>query len=218
MKPLLFYGASGFGDEIVQLFRDINAIHHQWDLKGFIDDDPSNQGKIRNGLSVLGDRVWLDGVDLRELSIVCCIGNPQIRGKIVSLLAERNANFAKGVHPSVIQSRSVEIEAGSMVMANNSFTTNINVGKHVIINPACTVGHGTVIEDFVTVNPGVNVSGNVWIQKMCYLGTNSAILEKLTIGQGSIIGAGAVVTEDIPPRVTAVGVPARIIKKHSENE
>jgi acetyltransferase EpsM len=40
------------------------------------------------------------------------------------------------------------------------------------------------------------------------------LIEKVKVGEWSIIGAGAVVVQDIPPRVTAVGVPARIIKHH----
>lgn len=213
MRKLLFYGASGFGEEIVQLFRDINTEQEQWELVGYLDDDPSVIGSVRNGLQVLGDGKWLENIEIREYWFVCCIGNPKVRREIVSSLTERGAHFATGVHPSVISSDSVRIDEGSMITATNVFTTNIKVGKHVIFNLACTVGHYCVIEDFVTVNPGVNISGDVTLKKGCYLGTNASILEKLTVGSWSTIGAGAVATKDIPANVTAVGVPARIIKR-----
>jgi len=54
---------------------------------------------------------------------------------------------------------------------------------------------------------GVKIENNVWI------GANAVILDGVTIGRGSVIGAGAVVTKDIPPDSIAVGVPARVIKK-----
>jgi serine acetyltransferase len=72
--------------------------------------------------------------------------------------------------------------------------------------------------DYTTLAPGVHVSGWVHIGKRVYVGTGAVIIngtEKvpLTIGDDTIIGAGAVVKEVIPSSVTAVGVPARVIKK-----
>jgi acetyltransferase-like isoleucine patch superfamily enzyme len=54
---------------------------------------------------------------------------------------------------------------------------------------------------------GIKIEKSVWI------GANAVILDGVTIGTGSVIGAGAVVTRDIPPHSIAVGVPARVIKK-----
>ncbi|HOJ85133.1 MAG TPA: DapH/DapD/GlmU-related protein, partial [Bacillota bacterium] len=54
------------------------------------------------------------------------------------------------------------------------------------------------------------------IKEGCLIGTNSALIEGISIGEWSIIGAGAVVTKDIPPHCTAVGVPAKPIKFHQQ--
>jgi len=59
---------------------------------------------------------------------------------------------------------------------------------------------------------GIKIEDSVWI------GVNAVILDGVSIGKGSVIGAGAVVTKDIPPYSIAVGVPARVIKKYKENE
>jgi acetyltransferase-like isoleucine patch superfamily enzyme len=53
---------------------------------------------------------------------------------------------------------------------------------------------------------GITIEDDVWV------GAGAKILDGITIGKGSIIGAGAVVREDVPPFVVAVGVPARIVK------
>jgi acetyltransferase-like isoleucine patch superfamily enzyme len=86
------------------------------------------------------------------------------------------------------------------------------VGDYNIINLDCTVGHEVQVGNFVTINPGVNVSGNVIIDDCVSIGTGSQLLQGKRIGSNSIIGAGAVVTTDIPEKCTAVGVPAKIIK------
>lgn len=51
------------------------------------------------------------------------------------------------------------------------------------------------------------------IEDNCWLGTGVRVLDGVRIGRGSVIGAGAVVTKDIPPYSVAVGVPAKVIKK-----
>ena len=81
-----------------------------------------------------------------------------------------------------------------------------------IINLSCTIGHDAHLQDFVTLAPGVHVSGNVTIETGCYIGTGVTILEKIRIGEWSIIGAGAVVTGNIPANRTVVGVPAKVVK------
>jgi acetyltransferase-like isoleucine patch superfamily enzyme len=52
----------------------------------------------------------------------------------------------------------------------------------------------------------------VRIGKYTWIGGNSTILPGVTVGEGAIIGAGSVVTHDIPPYSVAVGVPAKVIK------
>ncbi|MDR3775314.1 MAG: DapH/DapD/GlmU-related protein [Terracidiphilus sp.] len=56
------------------------------------------------------------------------------------------------------------------------------------------------------------IESSVFIEEDCWLGTGSIVLPGVHVGRGSIIGAGAVVTENIPPMSVAVGVPARVIR------
>ena len=56
------------------------------------------------------------------------------------------------------------------------------------------------------------------VKKGASIGSNATILCGITIGEGAIIGAGAVVTEDIPEKVLAAGVPAKPIRKMTESD
>ena len=109
-------------------------------------------------------------------------------------------------------SDSVIIGEGSIVCAHTIITVNITIGKHVIVNLDCTIGHDAVLNDFVTVYPGVNISGNTDIGYASELGTGMQIIQGKKIGERSIVGAGAVVIRDIPEKCTAVGSPAKPIK------
>lgn len=107
---------------------------------------------------------------------------------------------------------------------------NINVGKNVFINSGCrfqdqggiTIGDGVLIGHNVvlatlnhdidpkkrgTLHPApITIGNDVWV------GANATVVPGVTIGNGAIIAAGAVVTKDVPPNVIAGGVPAKILK------
>ena len=110
------------------------------------------------------------------------------------------------------------------------FGKNIHVGEDVFINACChfqdhggvtlgdgcqighnvvfaTLNHGLAPEERVSTIPAPIVLGkNVWV------GSNATILQGVTIGDNSVIGAGAVVTKDVPANTVVGGVPAKFIK------
>ena len=212
MKDLIIVGASGFGREVAWLVERVNAVRPTWNLKGFIDDNVSIQGKQINDYRVLGKTE--DVVKYPDAYYVCAIGSARIRekviGKICTLIPQ--IRFATLIDPSVIMSDRVAVGEGTIICAHTIITVNIEIGRHVIINLDCTVGHDTIIEDFVTIYPSVNVSGITHISRCCELGTGMQIIQGKSVGANTIIGAGAVVIRDIPENCTAVGSPAKVIK------
>jgi len=82
------------------------------------------------------------------------------------------------------------------------------IASHVSIN---SVTHNPDVSPYKNsiVTKAVNIGANVWI------GSHAIILPGITIGDNSIIGAGAVVNRDVPANVTVAGVPAKIIKNHN---
>jgi acetyltransferase EpsM len=78
------------------------------------------------------------------------------------------------------------------------------------------VAHDCLVGDFCNLNPAATLCGNVQLGEGCSIGAGATVIEKVKIGAGTIVGAGAVVIRDLPPGVTAVGVPARVIKQHSK--
>jgi acetyltransferase-like isoleucine patch superfamily enzyme len=83
---------------------------------------------------------------------------------------------------------------------------NIKIGKNCLIASHSSV-YANNHRDYGLSREGIEIEDNCWI------GSGVRILDGLTIGRGSVIGAGAVVTKNIPPDSIAVGVPAKVIKR-----
>ncbi len=212
MKDLIIFGASGFGREVAWLVERINKVSPTWNLLGFMDDNESIQGAEINGYKVLGK-----SDDINKYSdtyFVCAVGASRTREKIIGKMREVNPDvkFGTVIDPSVEVSDLVTIGEGTIICAHTIITVNISIGNHVIINLDCTVGHDVVLNDFVTLYPNVNVSGITNIGYCSELGTGMQIIQGKTVGEYSIVGAGAVVVKDVPAKCTAVGSPAKPIK------
>lgn len=212
MKKLYIIGSGGFGREVAWLVERINQETPTWELVGFIDDNQSTWGTSCNGYQVVGGTDVLNDIQ-HDVWVVCAVGAAKTRKKIVEKITHLDyVNFATLVDPSVIFSNSVKIGEGAIVCAGSILTVNIDVGRHVIINLDCTLGHDDVIEDFVTIYPSVNVSGNVRVGTGTELGTGSKIIQGIDISRDVILGAGAVVSKTLGEAGTYVGVPVKRIK------
>jgi sugar O-acyltransferase (sialic acid O-acetyltransferase NeuD family) len=207
MAEYLVYGAGGFAREVAWL---ADICGHT--VVSFIDDAPDLPGALLNGIpvSTLDEAVSTFGTAL----VVGGIGSPGTREQTMTRAVAAGLRAGTLVHPRTEKSRWVEIGPGTVVCAGNILTTNITIGAHVQINLDCTVGHDVVMEDYVTLSPGVHISGWVRLARGSYIGTGANIINgtethPLVIGARAIVGAGACVTKSVPAGSTVVGVPAR---------
>lgn len=211
MKEIVIIGASGFGREVAWLIERINSVRQEWSILGFIDDDESKRDLQAGGYSVIGDLNIAS--EHPDAYYVCAIGAAEVRRRVLNRLETIiHAKYATLLDPSVIMSDRIKVGAGSIICAGTIVTVDVTIGKHVIINLDCTVGHDAVIDDYVTLYPSVNVSGITHVCECAELGTGVQIIQGKSIGNGTIVGAGAVVVKDLPCRCTAVGSPAKPIK------
>ncbi|GME97394.1 unnamed protein product [[Candida] boidinii] len=88
----------------------------------------------------------------------------------------------------------------------------VKIGKDCLIGPSCIICTATHPIDIDLRACGLENGKKIIIQDKVWLGANVKVLPGVTIGYGSIIGAGSVVNKDVPPFSIAVGVPAKVIK------
>lgn len=214
MKKIVIIGAGGFGREVKMLIDQINYNKKKYDFIGFYDDN-IEKGSMINGFKVLGSIDELLQVDY-NLEVVLSIADPTIKKKIYETInCNHFISFPTLIHPNVlIGTDEVSFGYGCIICASNIITVNISLGNFVILNLGCTVGHDTKIGDYCSFMPSVNISGEVIIENSVYVGTGAKIINLLTIGNSTIVGAGAVVSKSLPEKCTAVGIPAKPIKFH----
>ncbi len=100
--------------------------------------------------------------------------------------------------------------------------TGLVLGSNVLIAGMCYIvaggTHGFDRTDVPVVRQAMVSKGGVTVEDNCWIGANVTVLDGVTIGRDSIIGAGAVVARSLPEFVIAVGVPARVVKLRKETE
>ena len=101
-------------------------------------------------------------------------------------------------------------------------STTISIGRQVLIAPNCIIVdsdfHAHWPPEARATEPGMEGDRPVTIGDYAWIGLNCIILKGVAIGEGAIIGAGSVVTKDVPPHSLAVGSPARIVRSLVPNE
>lgn len=213
---IVIIGAGGHA----QVIADCILRRHERDasvsLVGFVDDRASIRGELILGFPVLGS--------LRELAtiphdgVVVAIGDNQTRAQIFAWLQKQQETLVNVVHPSAIIAPDVRLGVGIMICPGVVVNSGSVIGDNVIINTGSTIDHHNQIGAHVHIAPGVHLAGNVHIHTGVFVGIGASVIPSRLVGEWAIVGAGAVVTTDLPPWTTNVGVPARTIKSREGYE
>jgi sugar O-acyltransferase (sialic acid O-acetyltransferase NeuD family) len=212
MKRVVIIGAGGHGREVADILRHQAQRSPDSGILGFVVDEPGLHAEVVNDLPVLGDWSWFESVDKSEIRVVCAVGLPQTRKRLIDRARSIGLSFINAISPLAHLSPDAKIGEGLMMFPHSFASTDSFVGDHAIVNVAATISHDTKIGSYGTLNPGVHLAGNVSIGEGCYLGIGSSVIHGVAIGSWTTVGAGSVVIRDLPENVVAVGVPARVIR------
>jgi sugar O-acyltransferase (sialic acid O-acetyltransferase NeuD family) len=215
MKRIAVIGAGGFAREVAWLIRDINANEPSYNFQGFTLSDMSKKGIHDSSELLLGDFDWIEKNIGSIDALAIGVGTPVVREKIAIEAQARfpTIEWPPLLHPTANLDRSsCVIEKGIILCAGVIATVNVTFGSFCAVNLACTIAHEACIGAYSVLNPTTNISGGVKLGKSVLVGTGAQILPYLQIGDGSTVGAGAVVTRDVPGGETVFGIPARLLK------
>lgn len=215
MERLIILGSGGTSVDIA----DLAIQTGKFTPIGYLDDSRT-VGEDVNGLPVLGGLA--DAVNVARdmqgptplfINGIGSSGSYRAKPRMVESTSLPPEAFATVIHPTSedVMSPSAWVSEGVAIFPYTTLRNNTFVGAHSLILSHGSWGHGAFIGRYGTVATGVRAAGGVRAGECVYLGTNSVIIEDRRIGDGALVGAGAVVIRDVEPNTRVVGNPARVL-------
>jgi len=135
---------------------------------------------------------------------------------IEDLKEKYGIRFGNLIHPRVCLGSNVQLGEGVIIGPHTVIAPNTILYDFCAVNRGVCIGHDVKIGKYTRLGPAVSLAGLTIIGDYCSVGISATVLDYVSIGNWTVIGAGSVVTKDLPDQVIAYGVPARIIKENDE--
>jgi sugar O-acyltransferase (sialic acid O-acetyltransferase NeuD family) len=210
---LVIVGAGGHAREVLDVIEAAALDGAAYRCIGFLDDDPRRAGGSLRGHAVLGDHTWILAPGRGDVRYVLGIGAPAVKARLGGTLESAGRRAATLVHPLASLTGRVALAPGVVLAPYASATTDVRLGAHAHLNVHASVSHDCDVGAYAHLAPGARLAGAVRVGEGCEVGIGAVVVPNVEIGPWSIVGAGAVVTASLPPDCTAVGVPARVIRR-----
>jgi len=206
--PVIIVGAGGHARVLID-----TLVKNSIPILGLTDNKPEQVGRKVLGLTVIGSDDEILQYSPESVHLVNGLGaikSTNRRRSLYEKFKEMGYTFASVVHPSTVLARDVHLAEGVQIMAGVIIQTSSSIGENSIINTGATVDHDCVIGAHVHLAIGVTISGGVFIGQGTFVGASATVIQNISIGENVTIAAGAVVIDNIPSRMTAMGVPAQV--------
>jgi len=217
MKKILLFG----GGNQVHYTIDIIEKENKYEITGII-DSLHPIGSERYGYKVLGRQDNLISI-VDEYKIdagLITIGDNWSRSIVYNAIIQQmpSFEFINAIHPSVIIGKNVDLGFGIVMMAGVIVNPLAKIGNFTFFATGCQIEHDCIIEDYASVSAGSVMGGYVTVGKFSAITLGVTILDRLKIGENSVIGSGSLVLKDIPDNVLAHGNPINKVRARAIGE
>lgn len=213
MKPLAILGAREHGKVVFATVED--GLAGQWVPRLFLDDQRALEGTSLLGLSILTPISRLEDL-AREGRIqgalvgVSCNHMPA-RQAFFERMRALGLETPSAISPAAHLHAKASVGPGSVLCPGAVVHAFARIGANCVLYSNSVVEHECVFGDNVYLGPGVSFCAAVQVGNGAFIGTGASVVCR-KVGEDVVIGAGAVVVDDVPDGAVMVGVPARILR------
>jgi len=204
-KDVYIVGAGTYGEAMYEL-AEISGFK----VKGFYDEDDNKLHQLVMGIEVVGKFSKMDLGEVKNKRFIVAIGNNEIRHNIMSKINHYGGETPTLIHPTATISPSAEVGNGVYIQANVYLWTKVKIDDFCIISPGVVIAHHTSVGKACLISTLTGVGASIKIAEKVFIGMGCTIVTGISyIVESSIIGAGAVVINNIDQSGTYIGVPAK---------
>ena len=208
MKHLIIICAGGFGREIYNSALESHGYGEEFDVKGFLDDNPHALDGYMNYPGIIG--TIKDYQPEEDDVFVCAVGNVKTRRLLTEEMLAKGGEFQTLIHKTAyISNMNVKLGVGCLILADARIHCDVTLGDYVIIQPTAILGHDVVVGSWSLINTMSNCGGASRIGECVTIHVNSFIMPMAVIEDDVTVGAGSVALRRVKAGQTVFGVPAK---------
>ena len=210
-KPeLVIIGAGGHALSVADA-----AISSGWTAVSFY--SPDGKGPTPSVGQVLSS---LESLEVSKTEFALGVGTNHEREsaweKVVQGL--HGAELTTIVHATAWVSPHSTVHEGAVILAQASVGPGSTVGLGALLNTGASLDHDSSLASFGSLGPGARSGGNVHIGERTMVGMQAGILQGVTVGSDSVIGAHSLVNQDVESNAVAWGLPARVMRSRARED
>jgi sugar O-acyltransferase (sialic acid O-acetyltransferase NeuD family) len=217
MNNILLFG----GGNHLSYCIDIVIKENKYKIVGVV-DSIQDVGSELFGYKVVGRQEDLNEL-IEKYDIyggLISIGDNWSRHYVYESLKKQRQDFifVNAIHPSVCIGINVKMGKGIIAMAGVIFNPNSVIGDFCFFATGSQLEHDCVIDEFASISAGSITGGKVHIKRFAAITLGVTILDRITIGENTVVGSGSLVIQSLPDNVLAFGNPAKVIRSRESGE
>ena len=217
MKNIVLIG----GGNQVQYSIDIIEKQNLYNIVGII-DSKQEIGNDVYGYKIIGRQENLLEL-IKSYNIeggLITIGDNYSRYYVHNIIKniKPDFKFINAIHPSVVIGNNITFGEGILAMAGCIFNPGSFIGNFTFFATGAHVEHDCYISEYASISAGSLTGGHVKLGKFSALTLGVTVVDRIEIGENTVVGAGSVVLKSLPDNVLAYGNPAKIIRNRITGE
>lgn len=210
------YCAGGLGGDIIEMAKEINENQRRWDNILFINDvDPA----IDTDEVVMTFDDFYSSYPPDKAEIIIASGEPSGREKLYEKVKSFGYRLPNLVDPRTELKKIKVMGEGNIIEDYvHISSSNVTVGNNNVFMTFSRIAHDSVIGSHCVLASYAAVSGRTVVEDRCYVGTGAKLRDKIKVGKNSIIGMCAAVVKDVEESAVMVGVPAKEVRKNTDEK